>query len=297
MNRFEAREILQCIPLDDLRRLMSGLAGRSLREPPELCAIMSLRTGGCTEDCSFCAQSSSLAGDSCCSDPGTVREYHSRVTSLGISRFSLVANGRGPDGKLLDTVCDYALSSKDLCPLCASLGITGKPVLDKLKDAGITRYHHNLETSRRYFPRVCSTHTWRERFRTAASVKAAGLSLCSGGIIGIGETDEDRIDLAFSLRDLNTDSIALNFFVDTGGSRLAPSVPGPEKLLRITALFRLVNPGAELRVCAGREALGALQKEVFSFGATGLMTGPLLTTAGSDPEMDLALLSESGRPA
>jgi biotin synthase len=174
------------------------------------------------------------------------------------------------------------------------LGILGLRELQKLKAAGVTRYHHNLETSRAFFPSVCTTHNWDERVMTVRRAKLAGMSVCSGGIIGMGESDEDRLDLAFSLKELEVDSIALNFYISVNGATAAAEHLSEEKLLRIIGMFRMVNPKAELRVCAGRSQLSRLADRIFSFGVTGVMTGTLLTTGGSRLRTDIEQIHKAG---
>ncbi|MCD4706459.1 MAG: biotin synthase BioB [Candidatus Sabulitectum sp.] len=292
MNRREASDILTAVPLDELSDRCSTIRSSGFGDKVDLCAIVNAKKGACSEDCAFCAQSRTVGEPML--DLGKLVETHRTITDAGIHRFSLVTSGKGLAGDEFKRICEAASSGVDFCPLCASLGILGLDELKELKDAGVIRYHHNLETSEYFFPSICTTHTWNERRITVHRVKLAGMSACSGGIMGIGESDSDRIDLALSLRELDVESIALNFYMPVEGARVNAEYLSPEKLLRIIAMFRLVNPTAELRICAGRTELEMMGEKMFSFGVTGIMTGTLLTTEGSQLEHDLDLIERAG---
>ena len=292
MNRDDAFEVLGDIPLEELEILCSSVRNDLAGNRVDLCSIINARSGACSEDCAFCAQSRS---------PGSsmltlhdLTNAHKAATEAGIKRFSAVTSGKGLEDRELRRICEMAKQGRDLCSLCVSLGILDTEHLKKLKQCGIKRYHHNLETSRNYFPKICSTHTWDEREATIRSAKSAGLEVCSGGIFGMGETDEDRIDLAFSLSELEVDSVALNFFVPVSGIKITPEKLPLEKMLRIIALFRLLDPCWEVRICAGRSGFGDFEERIFSFGATGIMTGELLTTEGSSLVRDNELIARAG---
>lgn len=292
MKRSEASDILGAMPLEELEDRCSSARRNTFGEKVDLCAIINARNGACTEDCAFCAQSRTAGSKML--DLYELNEAHRSATDAGIERFSAVTSGRDLSGNEFRRICDMAATGSGLCPLCASLGILDLPRLEELKRAGIARYHHNLESSENFFPQLCTTHSWQDRAMTVARARTAGLSVCSGGIIGIGESDDDRIELAFSLRELEVESIALNFFVPVSGARVSSENLSTEKLLRIIGLFRLVNPKAEVRICAGRARLEDHNGRIFSFGATGIMTGTLLTTAGSALNNDMELIDRSG---
>ena len=292
MTRHNAQEILTVLPLDKVEEMCSSLRSVRFGNKVDLCAIVNARNGACSEDCSFCAQSGS-EGSPMLKVEELVEEHCSH-SAAGISRFSTVTSGRGLSGSDLETICEAASMGSGNCPLCVSPGILNFRDMKQLHAAGVSRYHHNLETSSAFFPSVCTTHSWDDRAMTVRRARLAGMSVCSGGIIGIGESDDDRIDLAFSLRELEVESIALNFYVPVPGARISGEDLSGEKLLRIIGMFRMVNPTAELRVCAGREKLGELSSKMFSFGVTGIMTGTLLTTGGSQFEDDLDLIQQSG---
>jgi biotin synthase len=165
-----------------------------------------------------------------------------------------------------------------------------------LKKAGLDRYHHNLETSERFFPQICSTHTYAEKIRTIQAAKSAGLSICSGGLFGIGEMWEDRIDMAFALRELDVDSVPINFLIPIAGSALdGRSLLHPFEALKIVSLYRFILPKKEIRICGGRlQVLREFNSLVFAAGADGMITGNYLTTSGRSPEDDLKLIELFG---
>ncbi|MCK5131394.1 MAG: biotin synthase BioB [Candidatus Sabulitectum sp.] len=292
MNRQEALDILTVLPLEQVEEMCSGVRSAGFEDKVDLCAIVNAKNGACSEDCGFCAQAGN-AGNPMLGLEELVEEHRSN-SDAGVHRFSTVTSGRGLSGEEFGRICEAASMGSGYCSLCASLGILGFSELRKLHAAGVSRYHHNLETSSAFFPSVCTAHSWGDRAMTVRRAKLAGMSVCSGGIIGIGESDEDRIDLAYSLKELEVDSIALNFYVTVEGARVAGEDLSGEKLLRIIGMFRMVNPSAELRVCAGRARLGEMSEKMFSFGVTGIMTGTLLTTGGSQFEDDLDLILRAG---
>jgi biotin synthase len=179
---------------------------------------------------------------------------------------------------------------------CATLGLLGVDDLRMLKGAGLHRYHHNLETSERFFPEICTSHSYADKLKTIEAARAAGLSICSGGIFGLGEEWEDRVDMALALRGLGVDSVPVNFLVPVKGTRLEAAEPLPPlEALKVIALYRLMLPEKEIRVCGGRlQTLGEFNSMVFMAGADGLLTGDCLTTRGRRPEDDLALARAYG---
>jgi biotin synthase len=179
---------------------------------------------------------------------------------------------------------------------CASLGLLKEDELLLLKKAGLDRYHHNLETSERFFPQICGTHTYAEKIRTIRAAKSAGLSICSGGLFGIGEMWEDRIDMAFALRELDVDSVPINFLIPIAGSALdGASLLHPFEALKIVSLYRFILPQKEIRICGGRlQVLREFNSLLFAAGADGMITGNYLTTPGRSPEDDLKLIELFG---
>lgn len=266
----------------------------------DLCSIINAKSGACPEDCSFCAQSARS------STGVTVHPLLSREDILdaaayaqekGVRRFCIVTSGRKPSPRELDEICSCISGLRDLGLLpCATLGILDEHELGQLQSAGLNRYHHNLETSEAFFSDICSTHSYHDKVRTIESAKAAGLSVCSGGIFGMGETWEDRIDMAIALRDLDVDSVPINLFTPIKGTPLGDrDVLRPLEALKIISLYRLILPDREIRVCGGRPVtFRDLHPFIFLAGADGLLIGNYLTTSGRDPDDDLFMIRELG---
>jgi len=270
----------------------------------DICSIVNAKSGACSEDCRFCAQSSHYSTDSPVYPLIHVDHMDEAARGAkenGARRFCIVTSGRGIDDDTdLRNIARgiERVRAAGLSP-CATLGTLTLDQLRYLKDAGLHRYHHNIETSREYFPKICTTHTYDERIELLVQARALGLSSCSGGILGMGETMQDRVNMAFVLRDLDVDSIPLNFLMPVPGTPLASLAPiGPLEALHAIALFRLILPKKEIRVCGGRgSALGDLHPLIFLAGADGFMIGNYLTRTGLDPRDDLAMLSSLGLTA
>lgn len=262
-----------------------------------MCSILNARSGACTEDCKFCAQSAhhhtGIETYSLLSAGEMISAYEA-AARLPITHFGVVTSGDSLDDTGLAEVCSAATRlRKEGVEWCASLGSLSLPQLQRLKAAGLKRFHHNLETAESFFPEICTTHTYADRLATLHNARAAGLELCSGGILGLGETDEQRVEFAFTLQKEKVDSIPLNFLVPIKGTRLENMAPmRPLDILRAVAMFRMVNPTAEIKVCAGRIHLRDLQSMIFFAGATGIMVGNLLTVAGRDANLDLQMLKD-----
>ncbi len=246
-----------------------------------LCSIINARSGGCSEDC----------------HPDRALAVAAEMDRNGVHRLSLVTSGRSANSALLDRLAEIyrEIARTTLLKLCGSMGLlTGDTAL-RLKEMGVVRYHCNLEASSRYFPRVCTTHTWKEKVETLRLAREAGLSLCSGGIIGMGETMADRVDLALELRELGVRSIPINILTPIPGTPLAGHKPLPvEEVLTTIALFRFINPEGIIRLAGGRQQLGAEQYRCFAAGANGAMVGNFLTTPGSSIEEDLRTFTAMG---
>jgi biotin synthase len=213
-------------------------------------------------------------------------------------RFCIVTSGRGIDDQGdLEKIAQGIRAVRDagLLP-CATLGTLSREQLAYLKDAGLDRYHHNIETSRAHFSRICSTHTFDDRIKVLKDAGSLGLSACSGGILGLGESMQDRVDMAFTLRGLDVDSVPINFLMPIPGTPLGESRGlAPLEALHAIALFRMLLPDKEIRVCGGRgTALGQLHPLIFLAGADGFMIGNYLTRNGLDPGQDLTLLDHLG---
>ncbi len=262
-----------------------------------LCTITNAKSGACTENCAFCAQSSRAQGSAPVygfKDVETILREAEEAAQAGAKRFSIVTSGRGPGSRLLEKVarCVEEIKKKVGIRVCASLGIIDEEGLKILKEAGLSRYHHNLESPRSYFDKVCSTHSFQDRVRTVECVKRVGLEVCSGGIIGLGESEEERFELAAELSRLEVDSCPINLLVPIPGTPLEAARPlSLEEILRTVAIFRLMLPGAAIRVAGGREkVLADAQILAFLAGADAMLIGGYLTTRGRKVEMDLDLV-------
>lgn len=266
----------------------------------ELCCILNAKSGACPEDCSFCAQSSKSSA-SIHVYPLVRKEMiikkAEEAKEWGIKRFSIVTSGKRLSKEDLSTIIDTIPTIRNMGVLpCASLGLLKEKDFLLLKEAGLDRYHHNLETSERLFPSICSTHGYKDKIETIEAAKLSGLSVCSGGIFGMGETWEDRINMAFTLRDLDVDSVAINFLIPIKGTPLA-NMPllHPFEALKIVSLFRYILPQKEIRICGGRlQILGEFNSMIFLSGADGILTGNYLTTNGRNPKEDLKLIKTYG---
>jgi biotin synthase len=265
----------------------------------DMCSIVNAKSGACSEDCSYCAQSARHSTGAPIYPLIPVDRMTEAAVSAkknGAKRFCIVTSGRGIDTR--DDLLNIAKGIQRVRELglspCATLGTLTRDQLSYLKDAGLHRYHHNIETSREYFPRVCTTHTFDERLEVLNTARSLGLSACSGGILGMGESMEDRIKMAFILRESDVDSVPINFLMPIMGTPLEHvEAISPLEALHSLALFRLVLPQKELRVCAGRgTTLGQLHPLIFMAGADGFMIGNYLTTSGLDPEEDLKMVRD-----
>jgi biotin synthase len=263
--------------------------------------LYNAKRGGCSEDCNFCSQSARYASDVepdvLSSVEGFVeaaRDAHAR----GAGEFCVVVAVRGPSTKLLERVCDAVRAIKAGLPLtvAVSLGILTEAQIQKLLEAGVDKVNHNLETSRRYFASVCTTHTFDERWETCTLVKRAGLELCCGGIIGMGESVEDRVDFLCALAELDPQEVPINFLNPRPGTPFGDrSLVEPVEALRFVAMARLALPKALVRFAGGREiTLQGLQDLGMRSGASGIVLGNYLTTNGRGDADDFAMLERLG---
>ena len=266
----------------------------------DLCSIVNAKSGKCSENCKFCAQSSHHNAEVEAYDvvdQATALTLAKENDEQGVKRFSLVTAGSSVNNEQLDKFGKiYArLQEETNLSFCASMGFLTKEKADRLKAMGVTRYHCNLETCRSFFPKVCTSHTWEDKVKTITVAKEAGLEVCSGGIIGMGETLEQRLELAFELRDLGILSIPLNVLTPIPNTPFAHLDPlGVADVLTCVALFRFINPHATVRLAGGRNLLGDEQGRCFTSGANGSIVGDYLTTAGNTLSEDIKMLKDLG---
>jgi len=265
------------------------------------CAIAALTVGGCTEDCAFCAQSARHRTDARrrqVLDDDQILSAADQAVKDGAESFGLVTSGCRPTPSLLEriTVLAGKLRRRVGVRLCAALGALDAGQARTLRQAGIERYNHNLETSARFFPNIVTTHTYADRLQTVAAVTEAGLSICSGGIFGVGESWADRLDMAFALRNCRPDVVPLNFLNPIAGTPLAQAAPlPPMEILQIIAVFRFMFPSTRIKVAGGREVnLRDLQSWMFFAGASSALIGNYLTTAGRPADEDQQMVRDLG---
>jgi len=263
------------------------------------CAILSAKQGRCAEDCGFCSQSAHHRTEVQTFALKRVEEIveASRLAAANAARsFGIVTSGKSLDGEAEWAAVAEAVRQCQVAGVrcCASLGTLLPPQARRLAEAGLQRYHHNLETSEGFFPRVCTTHSYADRLATLRAARDAGLELCSGGIFGLGETAEDRADLVMTLKGLGVASIPINFLNPIPGTPMGdrPTLP-PLEALSIVAAYRFAFPTADIKVCGGREVtLRDLQSWMFYAGANGTMIGNYLTTVGRPAQKDMEMISD-----
>lgn len=297
-------EALRLIGAEDLDALCDA-ADRICRafhpRRVDSCSIVNARSGMCGEDCKWCAQTRrhnskcetyNFLDEEKTLDAAAANERH------GIRRFSLVTSGRAVADRDLDRFCGIYRrlgESTDLY-LCASMGLLSEDQLRRLKDAGVRRYHCNMETSRRMWPALCTTHTQEEKMRTIEAARRVGMEICSGGIIGMGETAEDRVDFALMLRDMGVDSVPMNILNPIKGTPLedTPLIP-EEDIVRCAAVWRFILPKQTIRFAGGRNRLSEKNmRRILTGGVNGALMGDMLTTVGNGVEDDKRMYRSLG---
>lgn len=287
--------------IDELIEAAAEVTRRFFNREFDSCSIINARSGRCPENCKWCAQSAHyktsasvypLVDRKTCMDAADMNRRH------GIRRFSLVTSGRAMTGKDLDTACSYfeQLREEGGLHLCASMGLLDRESLEKLYKAGCTRYHCNLETAPSHFPALCSTHSLDDKLKTIRMAREVGMEVCSGGIIGMGETREQRIEFALALREIAPDSIPVNVLQPIPGTPLQDSEPLSQREILLTvAIFRMIHPRAVLRFAGGRARMSRdTQRRAMEIAVNGAIMGDMLTTIGSQVADDKKLIAECG---
>ncbi|MBC8553797.1 MAG: biotin synthase BioB [Candidatus Brocadiales bacterium] len=290
------------IEIYDLLYWANRIRYNSFNNVVSLCSIVSARQGSCSEDCRFCSQSSRykteisnfplIEKEKVAEAVEKGKEYKSDCVGVVTSGYSL----EGSDN--FDKICDdaYELSKQDGPPVHTSIGMITSKMAEKLASSGVEMINHNLETSENYYPNICTTHSYKDRVETLKAAKNAGLQVCSGGIFGVGESVEDRLDLAFKLKELDVDTIPMNFLSPVKGTPLSKKNSlEPMEILKIIAVYRFILPDKGIKVAGGREEnLRDVQSWMFYAGANSTMIDDYLTTRGKLPEDDLQMLKDLG---
>ncbi len=264
----------------------------------DICTIVNGKSGKCSENCKFCSQSSfyhTCAGEYPLLDKESIVKEAMNNAEQGMLRFSIVTSGRRLNDKEVDIMCDVIreIRKNTDISICASFGLLNEEQYRKLKDAGVARIHNNIETSENNFPNVCTTHTFSDKINAIKAAQKAGLDICSGGIMGLGENNEDRVDMAFTLRELNVKSIPVNMLNPIPGTPFENNKKLTEKdMCRICAVYRFILPDAFIRLAGGRGLMENKGRDCFLSGANAAISGNMLTTSGITFETDLALLKE-----
>jgi len=296
----EALELAREAEPAELYQAADELRQRLHKNSLDLCSIVNAKSGKCSEDCKFCAQSSHYDVEVINYDVVDVVQAIALAKENelhGVQRFSLVTAGRSVSEKHLEEFRKLYQRLKEETDLsfCASMGFLTPEKAAKLKEMGVTRYHCNLETSRSYFPQVCTSHTWDEKVATIKIAREAGMEVCSGGIIGMGESLEQRLELAFELRELGVLSIPLNILTPIKETPFADLEPlSVAEVLTCVAMFRFINPMAVIRLAGGRNLLGEDQRRCFTGGANGAIVGNYLTTVGNSLNEDIEMFRALG---
>lgn len=278
---------------DEIRRKMCG-------NTFDMCTIINGKSGRCSENCKYCAQSALYK--TC------VEEYPLLSTEKiveqavynykqGVLRYSIVCSGKRLSDSEVDRLCESIIAIKKACPIsvCVSLGLLDEENFRKLKKAGVDRVHNNLETSRRFFPQVCTTHTYDDKINAINAAKSAGLEVCSGGIMGLGETMEDRIDMVLQQRELGVKSVPVNMLNPIANTPFEHNrILTQEEMQRIVAIFRFIIPDGFIRLAGGRGIMQDKGKSLFTSGANAAISGDMLTTQGITTEKDMQTLRELG---
>lgn len=301
-NQIELLSEQSMIDFEDLLYWSNKIREKYFGNHVKVCSIVPGRLGGCSQDCAFCAQS--VRYDTAVSKTPEILTDEEillagrAAADAGVANFGIVYSGKAVTEGELDRIAKLSakIRTEYGIGICASLGIISTGQAQKLFDAGVRKYNHNLETSERYFAEIVTTHTYRQRVDTVKSVKAAGMEVCCGGIFGIGETEQDRIDMALEIRGLNVEMVPMNFLHPIEGTPLGNvDRIKPKEILRIIALYRFILPGTELKAAGGRVLnLRDMQSWIFRAGTTSILTGNYLTTAGRSVQEDMQMVTDLG---
>lgn len=297
----DKQELLRLYNLD-LEELLK-ISSQYIKNEVEFCSLINARNGKCSQDCKYCAQSSHY-----CThiesyplvEVEEVRKVALEAKSNHVSRFAIVTSGKTPDESDFDKMLEMIEEINKIEGLrsCASIGILTDEQAKRLAKAGLKRFHHNINTSESYYPEICTTHTWRDRYNTCKLIKKYGMELCCGVILGMGESVEQRIEMALELAEMQPDSIPINILMpipETPFENYGDKID-EENVLRTLAVFKIANPNSVLRFCGGRMRLSEEnQRKALNTCVEGIMVGNYLTTIGKAPEEDIKTMHELGK--
>lgn len=300
ISREDALRLLDA-PLEELAGAADRIRERFCGNAFDMCTIINGKCGKCSEDCKYCAQSAHYH-TSCGESYGLLSteellEQAKYNDGRGVLRYSIVTSGRALPDAEVEQACESirAIRRETGISVCVSFGLLNEEQFRRLKEAGASRVHCNLESSERFFPEVCTTHTFAEKVETLKAAKRAGLSVCSGGIMGLGETMEDRIDMVLTARELGVKSVPVNLLNPIPGTPYEKNrVLSGDELCRITAVFRFLIPDGMIRLAGGRGLVGDKGEKCFCSGANAAISGDMLTTAGITVETDMELVEKLG---
>lgn len=297
----DKQELLRLYNLD-LEELLK-ISSQYIKNEVEFCSLINARNGKCSQDCKYCAQSSHY-----CThiesyplvEVEEVRKVALEAKSNHVSRFAIVTSGKTPDESDFDKMLEMIEEINKIEGLrsCASIGILTDEQAKRLAEAGLKRFHHNINTSESYYPEICTTHTWRDRYNTCKLIKKYGMELCCGVILGMGESVEQRIEMALELAEIQPDSIPINILMpipETPFENYGDKID-EENVLRTLAVFKIANPNSVIRFCGGRMRLSEEnQRKALNTCVEGIMVGNYLTTIGKAPEEDIKTMHELGK--
>lgn len=287
-------------PLEEICRAADGIRQFFCGNKFDLCTIVNGKSGKCSEDCKYCAQSAyyhTSAEEYPLLDTEEIVRQAEYNAGRGVLRYSIVTSGRCLKDEEIEQMCEAirAVKKKADIEVCVSFGLLTEEQFRRVREAGASRVHNNLETSERYFPHVCTTHTFADKVGAIQAAKAAGLEVCSGGIMGLGESEEDRIDMAFSIRELGVKSVPVNMLNPIPGTPYEKNRRlTVDDMRRVVAVYRFILPDAAIRLAGGRGLMEDKGEGAFRSGANAAISGDMLTTAGYTVETDLKMLNELG---
>ena len=292
--------LLADAPLEELTAAADEIRSHFCQSGFDICTIVNGKCGKCSEDCKYCAQSAHY--HTACSETYPLLSTEELVEGArhnkeqGVLRYSIVTSGKALSDAEVERVCESirAIREQVGIEVCVSFGLLNEEQFKKIREAGATRAHCNLESSGRYFKEICTTHTYQQKIDTLNAAKRAGLSVCSGGIMGLGETMEDRIEMVLTARELGVKSIPVNVLNPIPGTPYEHRILTNDEVCRCVAIFRFLIPDASIRLAGGRGLLGDKGEACFRSGANAAISGDMLTTSGINMETDMELLKTLG---